>query len=84
METVRIRDGKKSDPGSGINIPDPPHCPLSNKYGISKRITKRTVQCTYHADGDDDKSDGGHKQIPLHAGMQARGISLLQLVLYLQ
>jgi hypothetical protein len=26
METVRIRDGKKSDPGLGINIPDPPHC----------------------------------------------------------
>ncbi len=25
METVRIRDGKKSDPGSGINIPDPQH-----------------------------------------------------------
>jgi hypothetical protein len=25
METVRIRDGKKSEPGSGINIPDPPH-----------------------------------------------------------
>jgi hypothetical protein len=25
METVRIRDGKKSYPGSGINIPDPPH-----------------------------------------------------------
>jgi hypothetical protein len=23
--TVRIRDGKKSDPGSGINIPDPQH-----------------------------------------------------------
>jgi hypothetical protein len=22
-----IRDGKKSDPGSGINIPDPQHCP---------------------------------------------------------
>ncbi len=21
-----IREGKKSDPGSGINIPDPPHC----------------------------------------------------------
>jgi hypothetical protein len=21
-----IRDGKKSDPGSGINIPDPQHC----------------------------------------------------------
>jgi hypothetical protein len=21
-----IRDGKKSDPGSGITIPDPPHC----------------------------------------------------------
>jgi hypothetical protein len=26
METVRIRDGKKSDPGSGINIPYPQHC----------------------------------------------------------
>ena len=25
METVRIRDGIKSDPGSGINIPDPQH-----------------------------------------------------------
>jgi hypothetical protein len=25
METVRIRDGKKSDPGSRINIPDPQH-----------------------------------------------------------
>jgi hypothetical protein len=25
METVRIRDGKKSDPGTGINIPDPQH-----------------------------------------------------------
>jgi hypothetical protein len=25
MEKSRIRDGKKSDPGSGINIPDPPH-----------------------------------------------------------
>jgi hypothetical protein len=22
----KIRDGKKQDPGSGINIPDPPHC----------------------------------------------------------
>jgi hypothetical protein len=22
----RLRDGKKSDLGSGINIPDPPHC----------------------------------------------------------
>jgi hypothetical protein len=22
----KIRDGKKSDPGSGINIPDPQHC----------------------------------------------------------
>jgi hypothetical protein len=25
METDRIRDGKKSDRGSGINIPDPQH-----------------------------------------------------------
>jgi hypothetical protein len=26
IETVRIRDRKKSDPGAGINIPDPQHC----------------------------------------------------------
>jgi hypothetical protein len=26
MEKILIRDGKKSDPGSGINIPDPQHC----------------------------------------------------------
>jgi hypothetical protein len=26
MEKIRIRDGKYSDPGSGINIPDPQHC----------------------------------------------------------
>ncbi len=29
METVRIRDGKKSDPGFGINIPDPQHCMIA-------------------------------------------------------
>jgi hypothetical protein len=29
-----IRDGKKSDPRSGINIPDPQHCPsLMKKAG---------------------------------------------------
>jgi hypothetical protein len=26
-----IRDGKKSDPGSGINIPDPPHWVFDDK-----------------------------------------------------
>jgi hypothetical protein len=26
MEKSRIRDGKKADPASGINIPDPKHC----------------------------------------------------------
>jgi hypothetical protein len=25
MENIRIRDGKTSDPGPGINIPDPQH-----------------------------------------------------------
>ncbi len=37
METVRIRDGKKSDPASGINIPDPQHCvsgSASQRYGF--------------------------------------------------
>ncbi len=37
METVRIRDGKKSDPGSGINIPDPQHCPLGDLKGQLSR-----------------------------------------------
>ncbi len=26
ISLLRIRDGKNSDPGSGINIPDPQHC----------------------------------------------------------
>jgi hypothetical protein len=26
MEKIRIRDGKNSDQGSGITIPDPQHC----------------------------------------------------------
>jgi hypothetical protein len=26
MEKIQIRDGKNSDPGYGINIPDPQHC----------------------------------------------------------
>jgi hypothetical protein len=26
MEKIRIRDGKHSDPGSGISIPDSQHC----------------------------------------------------------
>jgi hypothetical protein len=30
MEKIRIWDGKKSDPESGINIPDPQHCLLSH------------------------------------------------------
>jgi hypothetical protein len=37
MEKSRIRDGKKSDPGSGINIPDPQHWivfrPIQNEDG---------------------------------------------------
>jgi hypothetical protein len=32
METVRNRDGKKLDPGSAINIPDPQHCLQRHKY----------------------------------------------------
>jgi hypothetical protein len=28
---IRIRDGKKSVPESGINIPDPQHCPVPEK-----------------------------------------------------
>jgi hypothetical protein len=29
-----IRDGKKSDPGSGINIPDPQHCCFVTSFGL--------------------------------------------------
>jgi hypothetical protein len=37
METVRIRDGKKSDPGSRINIPDPQHC--------KKHVSELSILC---------------------------------------
>jgi hypothetical protein len=43
METVRIRDGKKSDPGSGINIPDPQHSYL--KIGCCN-LSVVKMQCT--------------------------------------
>jgi hypothetical protein len=32
MEKNRIRDGKNSDPGSRINIPDPQHCLRENLF----------------------------------------------------
>ncbi len=40
-----IRDGKKSDPGSGINIPDPQHCFLrNNATSIEKaRFCKKKI-----------------------------------------
>ncbi len=39
MGTIRIRDGKKSDPGSGINIPDPQHFFFSNYLCCGVRWT---------------------------------------------
>jgi hypothetical protein len=33
-----IRDGKKSDPGSGINIPDPQHCNKEEKKTTSEQL----------------------------------------------
>jgi hypothetical protein len=46
MENIRIRDGKKSDPGwknvgSGINIPDPQHCFID--FLISGLVNKMIV-----------------------------------------
>ncbi len=36
MKQIRIRDGKKSDQGSGINIPDPGPDPVkSSRSGLS-------------------------------------------------
>ncbi len=42
-----IPDGKKLDPGSGINIPDPQHCKITNNFlcgggggtGIGKKMS---------------------------------------------
>jgi hypothetical protein len=45
METVRNRDGKKTDPGSGINIPDPPHC-------ISQRLPEAQENGSFRLMGD--------------------------------
>jgi hypothetical protein len=41
MEKIQIRDGKTSDPGSGINIPDPQHC---FERRLSHQITKHIYQ----------------------------------------
>jgi hypothetical protein len=42
IETDRIRDGKKSDPGSGINIPDPQQCFFESCVLEIRRVTKFT------------------------------------------
>ncbi len=42
MKKIRIRDGKNSDPGSGINIPDPQHCPLVEVTVNIKEETLKT------------------------------------------
>jgi hypothetical protein len=43
MKTSRIRDGKKSDPGSGINIPDPQHWLLHYCTSLNGLVEKGTV-----------------------------------------
>jgi hypothetical protein len=56
METVRIRDGKKSDPGSGINIPDPPHC-TAGMYAPVLRIQILMFSVLSDPDGMDPDPD---------------------------
>ncbi len=33
MEKIRVWDGRHSDPGLGINIPDPQHCLATSHFG---------------------------------------------------
>ncbi len=47
METVRILDGKKSDPGSGINIPDPQHW-REGFLLVNKHVELLLVRCGKH------------------------------------
>jgi len=52
METVRIRDGKKSNPGSGINIPDPQHCgtpflKIQNRTNIQYCGSGSEIRCLF-------------------------------------
>ncbi len=49
-----IWDGKKSDPGSGINIPDPPHLP-SHKFVKSLNDMEITVQSVTGCMGGPEK-----------------------------
>jgi hypothetical protein len=60
METVRIRDGKKLDPGSGINIPDPQHCLKISGFGVTiifwllhigTTSAINEIGCTQHING---------------------------------
>jgi hypothetical protein len=39
-----IRDGKKSDPGSEINIPGPQHCPICKNIYLKKEKCSQTLE----------------------------------------
>jgi hypothetical protein len=43
----RIQDGKKSDPGSGINIPDPQHC-IGIKVFLTILLDDRRIRSRIH------------------------------------
>jgi hypothetical protein len=55
-----IRDGKKSDPGSGINIPDPQHCKITpsifSKFKFCVEARKSLLHLSLYGSDVDTKS----------------------------
>ncbi len=69
-----IRDGKKSDPGSGINIPDPPHCqPVHKKASRPKKVNKIRSQKVLKKDKTVQKTTSAPNQSGQY---QVKNISL--------
>jgi hypothetical protein len=71
METVRIRDEKKSDPGSGINIPDPQHCLIYEENFVFFFISadEKSLQ---------DRATRKQKQLKNRVTIQARSVHNIQ------
>jgi hypothetical protein len=58
-----IRDGKKSDPGSGIDIPDPPHWEISTKI---QRMCHTFISQKGSVKSNFQRNSGPHVLSPRH------------------
>ncbi len=59
-----IRDGKKSDTGSGINIPDPQHCLLLCLFMCSRRYNEESDAVVDSTVDSTTSGGGGYFTVP--------------------